>query len=46
MRGCCCAACLEAPRLLRAPKTQGYYGSWHAAAGADSDGEADGGAFI
>lgn len=44
LRGCCCEACQQAPRLLRAPKALGYYGSWQAAAGTDSDdGEADGG---
>ncbi|KAK9845288.1 hypothetical protein WJX81_002464 [Elliptochloris bilobata] len=42
-RGCCCEVCLSAPRLLRAPKAQGYYGLWHAAAAAagGGDGEVD-----
>ncbi len=45
MRGCCCEACLAAPRLLRAPKAQGYYGLWQAAAGAGgADVDADAGA--
>ena len=26
MRGCCCEACIEAPRLLRPAKTVGSYG--------------------
>ncbi len=45
MRGCCCEACLAAPRLLREPKAQGYYGLWQAAAGAGgADADADAGA--
>ncbi|KAK9818254.1 hypothetical protein WJX72_009661 [[Myrmecia] bisecta] len=27
-QGCCCTACVEAPRLLRPLKDQGYYGAW------------------
>lgn len=26
--GCCCPACLEAPRILRPPKTKGTYGNF------------------
>ncbi|MEW5300927.1 MAG: hypothetical protein WDW36_003818 [Sanguina aurantia] len=28
LRGCCCEACLSAPRLLRPQKTEGYYSAW------------------
>lgn len=28
MKGCCCRACTDAPRLLRPPKAGGQYGNW------------------
>jgi len=28
LRGCCCEACMDAPRLLRPLKESGCYGSW------------------
>ena len=44
-RGCCCEECTCAPRVLRAPKAQGHYAPWHAAAavaGSDSEDDAGG----
>jgi len=35
LRGCCCEGCLEAPRFLRPPKTNGQYSSWHTMAGGE-----------
>ena len=39
LRGCCCEACVAAPRLLRPAKVAGYYGTWasEAAAGLAGD---------
>ena len=28
LKGCCCEACIDAPRLLRPVKEQGLYGNW------------------
>jgi len=28
LSGCCCEACVSAPRLLRPAKVSGYYGTW------------------
>lgn len=28
LRGCCCEACIDAPRLLRAPSTPGLHGNF------------------
>jgi predicted sulfurtransferase len=28
LKGCCCEACITAPRLLRPMKTKGQYGNW------------------
>ena len=41
--GCCCAACVDAPRLLRPLKPEGYYGKMHQIiSDAETDTEEDG----
>jgi predicted sulfurtransferase len=39
LKGCCCEACITAPRLLRPVKTTGQYGNWtqYGRDGSDSD---------
>lgn len=44
LRGCCCAECVRAPRLLRPVKPGGHYRSWQAYAAAEGSG-AGGGSF-
>eukprot|EP00891_Asterochloris_glomerata_P000295 jgi/Astpho2/295/e_gw1.00010.86.1_t len=36
LSGCCCEACMQAPRLLRPHKPQGYYGTYDQYLGFDS----------
>jgi predicted sulfurtransferase len=35
LKGCCCEACMDAPRLLRPLITQGLYGNWTRYAGGE-----------
>jgi predicted sulfurtransferase len=35
LKGCCCEACITAPRLLRPVKTKGQYGTWSQYTGED-----------
>lgn len=36
-KGCCCSVCMDAPRLLRPPKSQGQYGNWRKYADGDEE---------
>ena len=50
LKGCCCEACVTAPRLLRPAKVAGYYGTWaseaEALAAAAREGDAEAAASL